>query len=58
MSLYTEEEVCVGCKFAEFHSCCNKFCRCSINCEDSVDHIRGECSYRRVEDDISPDSES
>jgi len=51
MSLYTEEEICVGCEFAEFF-------RCRINCDDSVDHIRGECSYRRVEDDICPDSEA
>lgn len=49
MSLYTHEEVCVGCIYAEFHECCGKFCRCIL--DETIDTIRGTCEMKKTEGD-------
>lgn len=46
MSLYSQEEICDGCYFSKFHTCCNKFCKCIIDKEDQLDYITGKCAYK------------
>jgi hypothetical protein len=46
MSLFTHEEICIGCKHAHFHDCCQKFCKCEI--DESPDHIHGKCDKKEV----------
>ena len=53
MSLYTEEEVCVGCIRAVFHTCCDKFCHCIINAD--IDTQRGTCEDKEeYGNEVSP----
>ena len=44
MSLFTNEEVCEGCIFANFHECCGKFCSCEI--DQTIDTHRGVCMMK------------
>lgn len=53
MSLYSHDEVCAGCKLAEFISGDPRFARCSMGHEDSVDNVHGTCPYREDEGDGS-----
>ena len=46
MSLYSLEEICWGCKHANFHMCCNSFCYCEKEHELDVDGCCGKCEYK------------
>ena len=46
MSLFSDEEICIGCKYAMFHDCCHKFCFCDENHEIDRDHVCGKCPYK------------
>lgn len=45
MSLFGNEEICIGCEYAIFHDCCGKFCKCNINAEP--DAIHGKCKLKK-----------
>lgn len=53
MSLFTYEEICEGCKFANWHICpyCYytepKFCHCEIHAESNLSHISKTCKYKK-----------
>ena len=47
MSLFSNEEICDGCKFAVFHECCGSFCRCEIGHAEDCDYCRGECEHKK-----------
>lgn len=50
---YEEERgVCAGCDFAIWHTCCDKFCRCTAGHEG--DPMNGQCPHKQgTEDDKS-----
>lgn len=60
MSLYSQEEVCLGCKNAVFHECCHKFCSCNMDKEDECNYCNSTCPFHsdpthRVSKDIEDD---
>ena len=46
MSLYSHDEVCETCKFAEFHSCCGQFCYCKEGHEEDMSALLGTCEFK------------
>lgn len=50
MSLYCLEEICEGCKKLKKCECCNHIIGCEDNFEDYVDHYRGICERKEVND--------
>jgi len=48
MSLFSAEEICEFCMHAEWHECCQKFCRCKIGKESDRDHAHGTCESKKV----------
>ena len=50
MSLFSTEEICIGCKYSVWHECCKRFCKCEIDKEYEIDHIRGDCKFRTEEE--------
>ena len=48
MSLYSYEEICIGCKHANWHDGNIKFLHCSQNKELAVDSITGKCKYKEL----------
>jgi len=47
MSLFSSEEICIGCKLAVVPECCNKFCRCKKYHEEDCDYLKGKCPWRQ-----------
>lgn len=43
MSLFSEEEICKGCRYSVFHDCCEKFCHCKIGSENKRNACHGKC---------------
>jgi hypothetical protein len=43
MSLYSFEEICEGCNNAVFHSCCEKFCHCTLNLTQDANGMDNTC---------------
>lgn len=52
MSLYTFEEICVGCDFAVWHGCCQRFCYCRKEHGDDTNNREGTCPYKRVRGEV------
>ena len=48
MSLYSPEEICEGCLNAIFHVCCNKFCSCAIDAQNTYDQCSGICPSKAL----------
>ena len=53
MSLFTHEEVCDGCRHANWHEPCaacyerhRRFCSCEIDVAELVNCYRGTCAFR------------
>lgn len=46
MSLYSEREICEGCKFAVFFECGNCLDWCRARATSARDHASGKCSAR------------
>lgn len=50
MSLYTDDEICTGCKYAEFHSCGKCLKSCLILKHGEVDRYSGKCKFKEKEE--------
>ena len=48
MSLYTEEEVCEGCRNAHFHKCCGSFCYCRE--DHKINGMDDTCDFKEEEE--------
>ena len=54
MSLYSYEEVCDRCAYAEWHTPCDvcgrgvTFCHCTEDREPFVDLLRGRCEHKQA----------
>lgn len=50
MSLYFMEEICEGCRLAQFHLCCGNFCKCADGHEENVDFMHGKCEHKLLKE--------
>lgn len=48
MSLFSSEEICIGCKHANWYGGNIKFLYCSQNKEQTVDGILGKCEHKEL----------
>jgi hypothetical protein len=53
VSLYDEQEICGGCRFATFHSCGNCLKYCGANASEDKNHVTGKCLSRQASIDES-----
>lgn len=50
MSLYSREEICLGCSKAVFHDCCGSFCKCKDGLDEGINAYHGTCEFKDLPD--------
>lgn len=54
MSLYSEHEICGGCKHAVFFDCGKCLKECAVGAVNDRDHVRGSCPKREKREKREP----